>query len=244
VPKNPGSLREKNQMTAGTLSYVARTSENGVQTEIYLPKKWYFQHFVYDTLKNGLNLDHVRKNLIENIEDVSELMKDFAIRPIADGLTESRIGRMKPSFWGYSVYEVDRVFCASVKAGPMAEVERIQVLRVMFRTDMEDIQKALETVGMAAPSQKIKTVIYDLYRSNTKELESLPGKTEASVIRQYLEDWLWDIRLFLFGYVIREICEEIGRLGESIKPADEIWAVSFWDTKISRIGSVQNRERK
>jgi hypothetical protein len=220
------------------LSYGARTSENGVQTEVYLPKKWYFQHFIYDALKNGLNLEYVKKNLIENIEDVEELMKDFAIRPISGGFTESRIDRMKPAFWGYSVYEVDRVFCASVKAGPAGDVARIQVLRIMLRTDLEDIGRVLEAEGMATPAEKIRRIINDLYRSKSRELDNLPKKTEASVVRQYLEDWLWDIRLFLFGYIIREVCDEIRRLGESIKPADEIWVVSFWDTRISRIVSL------
>ena len=119
--------------------------------------------------------------------------------------------------------------------------ERIQVIRVMFRTDIEDIQKVLEAKGMATQSERIKAIIYDLYRSNRKELEGLRRKTEASIIRQYLEDWHWDIQLFLFGYVIRKICNEIRRMGESIKPADEIWVVSFGNTKISRIVSVRER---
>ncbi len=222
-------------MTGTTLPYTAHTSENGVQTEIYLPKKWYFQRFVYDTLIEGLNLDHVKDSLVRNIEDVSELLKDFAIRPLEGRLTKSRIERMNPSFWGYSVYEVDRVVCASPAKGPGVEVEKIQVLRVMFRTDIEDMQKALEAGGIAIPPEKIRAIIYDLYRSNIKELEALPEKTGASIIRQYLRDWLWDIRLFLFGYVIREVCNAIKRLGGGAKPSEEIWVVSFWDTKISRI---------
>lgn len=225
-------------MTNATLSYMARTSEQGVQTEIYLPRKWYFQRFVYDTMISGLNLDHVKKSLVENIQDVNDLMKDFAIRRLSGGLTDSRIERMKPAFWGYSVYEVDRVFCASVRTEPAVDVERVQVIRVMFRTDIADIQKSLEAEGAATPTERIRTIIHDLYRSNSKELEGLPDKTEASIIRKYLDDWLWDIRLFLFGYVIREVCDKIRKLGESIKPADEIWVVSFWDTRISRIVSV------
>ena len=91
--------------------------KTGVQTEIYLPKKWYFQRFVYDTLINGLNHEAVKGRLVENIEDVKEFMKDFAVQSASRGLTESRIGRMRPAFWGYSVYEVDRVFCASAGSG-------------------------------------------------------------------------------------------------------------------------------
>ena len=97
----------------------------------------------------------------------------------------------------------------------------------MFRTDIEDMQKALEAGGIAIPPEKIRAIIYDLYRSNIKELEALPEKTGASIIRQYLRDWLWDIRLFLFGYVIREVCNAIKRLGGGAKPSEEIWVVSF-----------------
>jgi hypothetical protein len=233
-------------MTEPALSYVSRTSENGVQTEIYLPKKWYFQRFVYDTLINGLKLDHVKKRLSESIQSVNELMTDFAIRPTPAGLSESRIWRMRPGFWGYSVYEVDRVFCASVGPGPSVDVQRIQVIRVMFRADVEDMQRVLEAEGMPTPTEKIKMMIYDLYRSNSEELEKLPKETGVSIVRQYLEDWLWDIQLFLFGYVIREISDEIRRLGEHIKPADEIWVVSFREARISRIvsGPVQQKERQ
>ncbi|HUJ69702.1 MAG TPA: hypothetical protein VLW86_09270 [Syntrophorhabdales bacterium] len=229
----------KDSVDAGaTLPYMTRTSERGVQTEIYLPRKWYFQRFVYDTMINGLNLDHVKKSLVENIQDVNDLMKDFAVRRLSGGLADSRIERMKPAFWGYAVYEVDRVFCASIRTEPAVDAEKVQVIRVMFRTDIEDIHKALEAEGLTTPTERIRIITHDLYRSNSRELESLPEKTEASIIRQYLDDWLWDIRLFLFGYVIREVCQKIKILGENIKPADEIWVVSFWDTRVSRIVSV------
>ena len=116
---------------------------------------------------------------------------------------------MKPTFWGYSVYEVDRVFCASAGTRATPDVERVQVIRVMFRTDIEDIQKDLGAEGIVRPIEKIKIIVHDLHHSNKRELKSPPRKNEASIVRRYLEGWRWDIRLFLFGYVIRGICNEI-----------------------------------
>jgi hypothetical protein len=225
------------------LSYGLGTSENGVQTEIYLPKKWYFQRFVHDILVKGLNLQFVRGSLIENIQDVEELMKDYAV-PLTHGTTaESRIARMKPTFWGYSVYEVDRVCCAPVSTEKTVDAERIQVVRAMFRTDVGDIQKVLEAEGVITPPEKINRIIYDLHHSDMDELEGSYGKAEASIISQYLIDWSLDIRLFLFGYVIREICREISILGDNMRPEEEIWVTSFRDIRISRVVSCLQRQR-
>lgn len=76
-------------MTNATFSCLAGTSEDGVQTEIYLPRKWYFQRFIYDVLINGLNIECVRKSLIDNIQDVKELMKDFAVPLVSTPLRQS-----------------------------------------------------------------------------------------------------------------------------------------------------------
>jgi hypothetical protein len=224
-------------MSQASLSYRAGTSETGIQTEMYLPKKSYFQSTLYDTLTAGFNHDHVKKTLIDNIEEVKRLMNDFTVPIISKGLQKARIEKMKRIFSGYSMYEVDGVFCASPVSGRRVDEERTQVVRVLFKPDLDDIQRALEEKDIETTSDSIKNTIYDLYQPNGMCREGLSDeqKKEISGICNYLEDWRWDIQLFLFGYVINEICKQIEKLGKSIKPEDEIWITSFWSTQISRV---------
>ena len=51
-------------MLGTPLSYIAGTSESGIQTEIYLPKKSYFQGTLYDTLTKGFDQNLVKETLI------------------------------------------------------------------------------------------------------------------------------------------------------------------------------------
>lgn len=225
-------------MSDAPLSYKARISETGIQTEIYLPKKSYFQGILYDTLTNGFDPDFVKKTLIQDVEGVKKLMNDFTIPIISKGLEPARISQMKRIFWGYSMYEVDGVFCASLDDGRRVDEERAQVIRVIFRPDIEDIQQVLkEKKKIETTTESIKKTIYDLYEPGGISREGLSSErnTEISSICDYLEEWRWDIQLLLFGYVINEICKQIRRLGKSIKAEDEIWITSFWNVQISRV---------
>ena len=225
-------------MSDAPLSYKARTSETGIQTEIYLPKKSYFQSTLYDTLTNGFDPDLVKKTLIQNVEDVKKLMNDFTVPIISKGLEPTRINQMKRIFWGYSMYEVDGVFSASSESGRRVDEERTQVIRLLFRPDIEDIKQVLkEKKDIETTTESIKKTIYDLYDPGGISCKGLSGErnTEISSICDYLEEWRWDIQLFLFGYVINEICKQIRKLGKSIKAEDEIWITSFWNIQINRI---------
>ncbi len=224
-------------MSGTPLSYIAGTSESGIQTEIYLPKKSYFQGTLCDTLTKGFDQNLVKKTLIQNIQDVKKLMNDFIVPIISKGLQPERISQMKQIFWGYSMYEVDGVFCASSESGRGVDEERAQVIRILFRPCIKEFHKVLEEKNIETTSESIKKTIYDLYDPTWIRPEGLSNEreTEISAIRNYLEEWRWDIQLFLFGYVINEICKQIRILGKSIKPEDEIWITSFWNIQISRV---------
>ena len=224
-------------MSGTPLNYKASTSESGIQTEIYLPKKSYFQGTVNDTLTSGFDYEHVKTTLIQNIEDVKKLMNDFTVPIISKGLQAARISQMKRIFWGYSMYEVDGVFCAPLESGRRIDEERTQVIRFLFRPDITDIQEVLKGKSIETTAERIKRTISDLYEPSGIAREDLLGerKTEILSVLDYLEEWRWDIQLFLFGYVINAICKQIRTQGKNIKAEDEIWITSFRNIQISRV---------
>lgn len=224
-------------MSNTPLYYKASTSETGIQTEIYLPKKSYFQGTVNDTLTNGFDFDHVKATLIQNIEEVKKLMNDFSVPIISKVLQPVRISQMKRIFWGYSMYEVDGVFCAPLESGRRVDEERTQVIRFLFRPDITDIHDVLKSRNIETTPSRIKKTISDFYEPGGINREDLLGerKTEILFVLDYLEEWRWDIQLFLFGYVINAICKQIGTQGKNIKAEDEIWITSFSNIQISRV---------
>lgn len=219
------------------ISYTANTSEAGVQTEIYLPKKSYFQGTLYDTLTKGFDHKHVVNTLISNISEIKQIMDKFTIPRISKGLDRERIKKMKQIFWGYSMYEVDGIFFSkSINKRRIAE-ERSQVIRIMFLPDINYIrEKLIEKKDIEVSREEIKNIIDTLFHDNLKVGRKSKEKKQTFLyIQSYIEDWRWDIQLFLFGYVIDEICKQTNKLCKDIKPENEIWISSFWNTQISRI---------
>ena len=125
------------------ISYTVNLSETGIQTEVYLPKNSYFQGTLYVTLTKGFNHNHVKRTLVRNIDEIKNLMDKFTVPLISKGLEEKRIEAMKQIFWGYSMYEVDGVFCSFTNRKARIDEERSQVIRMMFLPDIKDIQEAL-----------------------------------------------------------------------------------------------------
>lgn len=224
------------------ISYTANTLEAGVQTEIYLPKKSYFQGTLYDTLTKGFDHKHVINTLISNINEIKQIMDKFAIPGISKGLDLERIKKMKQIFWGYSMYEVDGIFFSrSINKKRIAE-ERSQVIRIMFLPDINYIrEKLIEKKNIKVSNEEIKNIIDTVFNDKLKvNRKSEEKKQTVLFIHSYIEDWRWDIQLFLYGYVIDEICKQINKLCKDIKPENEIWISSAWNTQISRI--VLNRD--
>lgn len=224
-------------MSQTPLYYKASASETGMQTEIYLPKKSYFQGTLNDTLTSGFDYAHVKTTLVQNIEEVKKLMTDFTVPIICKGLQPERINQMKRIFWGYSMYEVDGVFCAPLESGRRVDEERTQVIRFLFRPDITDIQNVLKSRNIETTAERIKKTICELYEPNGIDREDLLGERRSEILSvlEYLEEWRWDIQLFLFGYVINAICKQIRTQGKDIKAEDEIWITSFWNIQINRV---------
>ena len=91
-------------------------------------------------------------------------------------------------------------------------------------------------------SINLNLLVHKIFLADENEGEKLSSENNLfPLIKNYLDDWIWDITLFLFGYIVYEICEKIKNLSESgdITPEDEIWVTSFWNLQISRIKNLK-----
>jgi hypothetical protein len=215
-------------------------SDPGILVEIYLPKKTLFQPTLYNTLNKGFRIDLIKehfalpekasgiKNLLERYQDSVQYL-------------DLELADFPPVLHGYSMYEVDGVFYNSKKQ--QIQEERTQVLRIMFKPPLDDLLDKYQ--GEENRKQINRT---------TKDFLRFPaGRRTFKVDRQltdmqielvdYLQKWTDFVGLFLFGFLVYEICEQITRLCsegkmEWDKAEDEIWVTSFWNLVINPIKLV------
>lgn len=216
------------------LPYKFIPGEPGIFVEIYLPKKADFQGTLYDTLTKGFN-----------IENVKEHFKDLRKRPLIKSMLEkydkianysdSFIDELQPVFFGYSMYEVDGVFYGGENK---IYEERTQVIRLMFRPELDklfiDKYKGNEQEISKITKQYLRTT-----RDKDDYLQSNCSGFEKNVI-EGIDSWVKCVGLFLFGYIIYEICERIIMLCQNgnlswDQAEEEIWVTSIWNLVINPI---------
>jgi hypothetical protein len=225
--------------------YEFKPSDPGIFVEIYLPKKTNFQGTLYDTLTKGFYIGEVIAHFKkpEKKTGIKRLLKRYmdSVRYLED-----EIENFPPVFFGYSLYEVDGVF---IDEKGRIQAERTQVIRVMFRPDLSRFVK--ENPG-AKNKRIISRIAKDYLRApegrSVFKHERKLTPLQAEVV-EYIEQWTDYVGLFIFGYLVYEICEQITRLcmnGEMgwNQAEDEIWVTSFWNLVINPVKLVQPRERK
>lgn len=136
--------------------YVFTRGERGIFEEIYFPKKAIYQGTVFDTLKDGLKVEVVRKYLSDNVEGLLQELKDYRglfdprqyekelrkkFQPTPAQALE-RINMYESPFRGWSMDEVDGVWQG--EEGVPIE-ERTQVIRIMFRLPSRYLQEAVQS---------------------------------------------------------------------------------------------------
>ena len=222
-----------------SIGYAFNPSEHGIFVEIYLPKKAEFQGTLYQALTEGFDIEMVRKHFQEKQERINAFLQGHYS-------CEGRIETMRQVFFGYSMYEVDGVYY-DVKNKKTFE-ERNQVIRVMFKPDLESVD-----IG-ALPADRAQTVT-KLFVRHAGKTESFPSdhpqiylnvpEDERQLISRllvYLEAWKYDVALFVLGYIVFEICERIQELG-MVKGKDaeeEVLVTSFWNLTVNRIVRTRN----
>ena len=232
--------------------------ESGVFAEIYLPKKAHYQGLLYETLTNGFDVEQVRKHLRGKRKQIQAYLCGAAQYWELTGkaspspeqfLNESFIKRFPDLLHGYTMYEVDGVF-RSPHTGQVVE-ERTQIIRLMFINDLDQLFSKLAFVNDAnrdAASLLARSYLrsshWDLHQFLADHKLNPSASTfkddQAAAILQITAEWARSIAVFLFGYVVHDICEGLRKLNQNDQVAteEEIWVTLFWNLIINRIRSV------
>jgi hypothetical protein len=220
----------------GLRGYEFNPSEAGILVEIYLPKRAEYQETLYQALTEGFEVEKVKAYLWKRRRDIKAFLKNHYIH---EGLTKDKVDKLKQMFSGYSMYEVDGVFY-NRKTREIIE-ERTQVIRLIFRPNFSRFSKDIP----------VKRIIKEYLRFTGSRDEflveylsrnelSLKDRKKVARLISHLQNWERDVALFVFGYVIYEICFRIKKLNDEMgrKVEEEIWITSFWNLILNRVVRV------
>jgi hypothetical protein len=133
--------------------------------------------------------------------------------------------------------------------------ENVQFIRMIFKPDVEsilaesEIRKESNREGFLRMNSFIKRCMDNYYEveeqlEREEALEKHLGDTSRMKrvqtkwdIFKKVEKWVDDVALFLFGFLMYKICQEIKDLHkeEGERPEDEIWITSFGNLDVNRI---------
>ncbi|GET44385.1 hypothetical protein [Microseira wollei] len=215
------------------MTYQFNPSQPGVFTELYLPKKSRYQGILYDTLTRGFDWDYVKQHFRIHQESIQKFLQNSGR---VSHYTREDIEGMDQVFYGYSMYEVDGVFYGKVQI----DEERTQVIRMRFFPKLEPMISELEAQGYNSYNiiNLIRRYIRANWEQNEPELEAIAKReiyAKEKVI-PYLDRWELNIQLFLFGYIVFAISEEIRKLE---KKEEEIWVTSFWYLEVNVVKKTE-----
>lgn len=229
------------------MRYHFHNAEIGVMFEIMLPKKIQYQDFFFNALVNGLQTFSFSTYFEENKTSVKQLFEEYS-----DYLASKRVELelfdrdYAAIFQGYSMFEVNGVF--RHEKSNVFDEELTQVVRVYFLPDYEDMSKrfpAFSRIEILKFADNFFTQHKNMYR-RLNQFYDVAGKDvlgddhiqeEQKVLYDYLNYWVDAIALFVFGYIIHEICKHLGSYYEEkrlSKLEKEIWVSSHWGILINR----------
>lgn len=232
--------------------YIFEPSNSGIFVEIYLPKKAEFQGILFKTLTEGFELRNIKNHFLtkEKQSHIKEFMEKYEdIKNYNDDFIE----KFPDIFQGYSMYEVDGVF--SGEKNKIYE-ERTQVVRIFFKINIENF------ISINNLNEKVVNMIVREYlnlpsikKSEYKEKiyqDTIGNKEIFDQLLNWIDNWIDYAGLFVFGYLVFNICERMCKLCEEKKDEvnhcecksceekkdeaeEEIWVSSFWNLKINRV---------
>ena len=228
----------------GSIAYKYNRFDPGIFMELYLPKKAEYQGILYDTLTGGFLIDDVRSHLKSKWTEICQLMSGRYTSKIS---SLDQLDKILSVFYGYSMYEVDGVFFNHNTKGVVEE--RTQVIRLMFRFDINDVVQSGGSEGSEI-EHRIAKAVADDYLSCLTDKPAFLGLNSGTYRQRWpahtsfieklvshLEQWEFSMVMFILGYVTFKLCEQIKFLHQttSRSPEEEIWITSFWNLRINRI---------
>lgn len=229
------------------MKYRFHNAEVGVMFEIMLPKKIQYQDFLFNALVNGLQNFSFSTYFEQNKASVLQLFEDYS---------DYLIG-MKPEvalfdtdfaaiFQGYSMFEVNGVF--RHEKSRVFDEELTQIVRVYFLPEYENMFKRFpdfSKIEILKFTDNFFNLHTNMYRK-LRQYYDLPeqpgsgddaGQERQKVLYDYLQNWVDAVTLFVFGYIVHEICKNLGSYYEDQRLASlekEIWVSSHWGILINR----------
>ncbi len=179
------------------VQYMFKPMEIGLAVELLLPKKNIFQPVLYKSLQEGYDHDKVIAHF--NDEEKGPKIKEFLKNYSA---LQEFPPMPDPVYYGYSMYEVDGSYVGD--KGRIYD-ERTQVLKLMFIPDIQTNIKAL------LPN-----------RFGHEHLLEPTGEEELKI-----KNWMLGVGLFVFGYLVYNVCEFIEDNLPREQAEEEIWVTSF-----------------
>lgn len=242
-----------------SLSYRVRPSEPCLLAEVFLPKKAVFQGPLYRTLTRGLRLQAVRDHFLRADATKRQRLNAFLLgdQPAAGpAYADEEVRAFRRILYGYSLYEVDGVY---LKGGPGAgeaddddryqiEEERTQVIRFIFKYPCADKPAEVINACKAVLRDAAPVTTFEPFAARARGTGAArDGSAEIREALADLAEWTRQVGLFLFGYVVFTICEEIvgvATVRQAQQPPseirqDEIWVCTQWDLNLSVVREVQ-----
>jgi hypothetical protein len=214
---------------------------------IYLPKRADFQGTLYKVLTEGFDLGKLKAHFrdAERQPGIRRMLHGYHR---LENYTDADVEALRPLFFGYSLYEVDGVYRSPARG--ILE-ERTQVVRFLLMPDYDEL---LARCG-GGVEQRGEAVLLarEFLRGPILERESFLLAEGIGIAERlqhrlpnylagvdYLDRWMNQVRMFLFGYVVYEICARIMELHRHARLSaeqleEEIWFASFSNLSISRV---------
>ncbi len=249
------------------MDYRFHNAEIGVMSEIMLPKKIQYQDFLFNSLVDGLLKFSYETHFNDNKVSAQKYLRYYTSLKNFEGIDFKLFDKeFRPIFQGYSMYEVDGVFRFEENSKVLFDEERTQIIKIFFLPDY----KALKTKYSSISRNDLLNYA-DLFFSLSKitsyhaedniqqrmksYLDSIPerksiGKITAKQqgdLYNYFKNWVDAVALFVFGYIIHEICKNLKDYHKREKISSlekEIWVSSQWGILINRTKLHENKKVK
>lgn len=245
------------------MKYKFHPGEAGILVEIFLPKKTEYQGTLYKTLEKGLNFNYQEHFLnFKKVSRIQEMIKVYTdISEYDEELITNFQQKFPNIFAGYSMYEVDGVF-KSWEIEDLIYEERTQVIKVFFIPNYEALYNSenlkkwekRDIRDFARRYFKNSQIDPDSFKKTYNVLDKeIIDKEGANEIIEYLNDYINCAGLFVFGYILFEISEQLlflleerrkrisndptkRKSKEDIKPLEEeIWVTSVWGFTVNKV---------
>ncbi|MCU0643486.1 MAG: hypothetical protein MUC94_04435 [bacterium] len=219
-----------NNLPGSKSPYALLPSEPTLIFNIIIPKKIKFQGILHDTLIEGFNLEEVKSHFCDKnnkavIEDFLRKYDSFK------SYNETTIHKFPAVHYGHSISEVDGAFLGN--NGHIYD-ERTQIVNLIFIPNLD------EMVQKYPNKERYITEIKREIFNNNFNILGYERTDDVDDIRheviELIREWVFYVRLFVFGYICFKICQYINELGKmSGKIEEEVWVTSSWATHLNRI---------